>query len=78
MKKLNLLLLLTFSLPSAFAEEGDSATKKLIKAKIVADNPDSVTGKLIKTEAASDALKDKSDSGMKKAVNLKLIQEAGK
>ena len=78
MKKLTLLLLLSFSLPCAFAGEEDSTTKKLIKAKIVADNPDSVTGKLIKTEAASDALNDKSDSSMKKAANLKLIKESGK
>jgi len=76
MKKLTLLLLLSFSLSSAFAGE-DSTTKKLIKAKVATDNPDSVTGKLIKTEAAADALKDNSDSGMKKAVKLKMIKEAG-
>ena len=77
MKKLTLLLLLSFSLSSVFAGE-DSTAKKLTKAKIASDNPNSVTGKLIKTEAAADALKDNSDSGMKKAVKLKMIKDAGK
>ena len=79
MKKLTLLLLLSFTLSPAFAGDNESSTtKKLIKAKIAADNPDSVTGKLIKTEAAADTLKDNSDSGMKKAVKLKIINDAGK
>ena len=76
MKKLTLLLLLSFTLSSAFAgDDEDSTTKKLIKAKALSDNPDSTTSKLIKLDAQADALKDKDDSTTKKLIKLKTIDK---
>lgn len=77
MKKLTLVLILSFTLSTAFAEE-DSTTKKLIKAKALTDNPNSTTSKLVKTGAAADVLKDSDDSATEKVIKLKMLNEAGK
>ncbi len=74
MKKLTLLLLLSFTLSPAFAGE-DSTTKKLIKAKALKDNPNSTTSKLIKLDAQTDVLRDKDDSTMKKLIKLKAVDK---
>jgi hypothetical protein len=74
-----LFILVAFVAAPGFAEDDeDSALKKAVKLKVVADgDDDSLVTKAVKLDAAADVVDDDDDSTLKKAVKLKALKEIG-